>query len=472
MKTPVAVIILIISLSSCKYGSTTERSENGSKPNIILILADDLGYGELGCYGQTKIRTANIDQLARDGMRFTNFYAGNTVCAPSRSCLMLGLHPGHVRNRGNWGFNEEGEKIRVGLKDSDITIAEVLKNEGYNTAMYGKWHLEEPVTPSTWPGNQGFDYYLGAKILSQEEKDRNREAYRKAGYRATSFYPDSLYENGKKVAVQNNLFGERGEYLDDLYIRKAIEFIDTLKEAPFFIYLSLKTPHEPIDIDDDTSYFDAGWPEVERKYAAMISRMDRGVGNLIDFLETKKMMENTVVIFTSDNGPHNEGGHDHEFFNSNGNFRGYKRDYYDGGIRVPMIVRWNNEVPRGSVSNHLGAFWDFMPTLAELAGVPKPGHSDGLSLVPIIKGKQGSEHKYLYWEFNEHGGKQAIISGDWKLIRLDLMKEPYFELFNLQDDPGELKNVAELYPEEVTILKKLMDEAHSPSMEFPLPIDP
>lgn len=436
------------------------RGDDAAKrpPNIVFILADDLGYGDLGCYGQTIIQTSRLDRMAQEGMRFTQAYAGSTVCAPSRCCLMTGLHTGHARVRGN---------ALVPLEPQDVTVAEVLQKAGYRTGLCGKWGLGEPDTSGV-PNRQGFDYFFG--YLNQQH--------------AHNYYPDYLWRNEERVPIPENVQGgkgwasERVRYSHDLIMDEAMQFIEREQAHPFLLYLAVTLPHannerggakgDGMEIPDYGAYADKDWPTPQKGHAAMISRLDSDVGRVLDRLKELGLEENTLVIFTSDNGTHKEGGADPEFFKSSGVLRGYKRDLYEGGIRVPMIARWPGYVPAGAVSDHVCAFWDFLPTAARLAGVDPPTGIDGLSMVPALMGRPNAQpkHDLLYWEFHEGGHKQAVRMGDWKAVRPNT-KAPV-ELYVLSQDPGEAKNVAAEHPELVARAEALFQSCRTPSEEWPV----
>ena len=437
------------------------------KPSIIFILADDLGYGDLGCYGQTRIKTPNLDQLAADGMRFTSFYAGSTVCAPSRCALMTGLHTGHALIRGN---------ATLALRPQDQTVAEVLKPAGYHTALIGKWGLGNPATTGV-PQEKGFDEFLG--YLDQVH--------------AHDYYTDYLWRHdpsGKskpgyegKVEFPQNQGGQKGLYMDDLFTKAGLNFVTVNKPdqfngyRPFFLYLAYTIPHanneedqrsgNGMQVPTDAPYSAEQWPQPEKNKAAMITRMDADIGRLMEKLKELKIDDNTVVFFTSDNGPHKEGGVDPTFFQSSGPFRGIKRDLYEGGIRVPLIVRWPAKIKRGTVSDRVSAFWDILPTAAEMAQAPVPEKLDGLSLLPTLLGKaQTNQHDFLYWEFHERGFQQAARMDDWKAVRPQVGKP--IELYNLKTDPGEKENVAEKNPEVVAKLEAYLKTARTESADWPI----
>ena len=438
------------------------------KPNIIFILADDLGYGDLGCYGQKIIKTPNIDKLAKEGMRFTDHYAGSTVCAPSRCCLMTGYHTGHALIRGN---------ANVPLRPSDVTVAELLKGAGYYTGIIGKWGLGEADSTGI-PNRQGFDYWFG--YLNQRH--------------AHNYYPEYLWKNEEKFMLKNevnHVIGgsdrtpggvatKRVEYSHDLFAADALRFVERNKNGPFFLYLALTIPHanneagnKGMEVPSLGQYADKDWPEPQKAHAAMITRMDGDVGRLMAELKELKLDKDTLVMFSSDNGPHKEGGGDPAFFDSSGPLRGYKRALYEGGIRVPLIARWPGRIKAGSVSHHISAFWDFLPTCCELVGIKAPQGIDGISMLPTLLGKPGEqrEHKYLYWEFHEQGKRQAVRMGDWKGIRQNVAKNPNgpIELYNLKSDIGEKNNVAARHPEIVAKIEAYMKAARTPSEHWPLP---
>jgi arylsulfatase A-like enzyme len=414
-------------------------------PNIIFILADDLGYGDLGCYGQTKIKTPNIDRLAAEGMRFTQFYAGSTVCAPSRSALMTGQHTGHTRVRGN---------EPVPLRPEDITVAEVLQKAGYKTGAVGKWGLGLANTTGT-PNQQGFEEWFG--YLSQTH--------------AHDYYPTQLFRNDAIFTLDSK------QYSHDLFSKIATNFVRVTKYFSFFLYLPYTIPHannelgrktgNGMEVPSDAPYTKENWPQPEKNKAAMITRLDRDVGVLLAQLKKLQIDDNTVIFFTSDNGPHKEGGVKPEFFNSSGGLRGMKRDLYEGGIRVPMIVRWPGKIPAGKVSDQVWAFWDFLPTAAAIARQELPEKIDGISMLPTLLGqKQTNQHEFLYWEFHEKGTKQAVRTGDWKAVRLG-PKEP-LELYNLKDDRAETKNVADRHPEIVSKIENYLAMARTESERWPI----
>jgi arylsulfatase A-like enzyme len=428
------------------------RQAEQARPNIIFIMADDLGYGDLGCYGQQQIQTPRIDRLAAQGLRFLDCYAGSTVCAPSRCCLMTGVHTGHARVRGN---------ALVPLEEADVTVAEMLHDAGYATGIVGKWGLGEPET-SGIPTRQGFDYWFG--YLNQ----RN----------AHNYYPEYLWRNTKKYPLSGNLNNQRQQYTHDLFEEQALAFLRAKHEGPFFLYLPLTIPHannelggktgNGMEVPSDAPYSNRDWPEQQKNHAAMITRMDASVGRIMDLLKELKIDENTIVFFTSDNGPHKEGGADPKFFDSSGPLRGYKRDLYEGGIRVPMIVRWPGHVPADSESRQAWAFWDVLPTLCELAGAETPSNLDGVSVVPALLGDTTvANQRPMYWEFHERGSSQAVRQGQWKAVRVG-GPQAAVELYDLESDLGEQQNVAESHPEVVAKLTGILEASRTESPRWPL----
>ncbi len=441
------------------------------KPNIVFILADDLGYGDLGCYGQQLIKTPNIDKLAADGMRFTQFYAGSPVCAPSRAALMTGLHTGHTAIRGNKGMKPEGQ---YPLPASSFTIAEVLKKGGYVTGDFGKWGLGFVGTEGD-PLRQGFDAFYGYNCQTL----------------AHDFFPEHLWDNKTKVTFPNT--PSRHEvYAGDLINEKALKFIDVNYKKPFFLYLSYTLPHAALQLPAGDKTMESykqqfneqavpvklPWngegyepqPYPHAAYAAMVSRLDSYVGSIMDKLKTFGVDKNTLVIFSSDNGPHKEGGNEPNFFNSNGGLRGIKRDVFEGGIRVPMIACWPGVVKPGSVSNYVGAFWDFLPTFAEIAGQRPPENIDGVSILQTLQSKKNQpEHKFLYWEFYEEGGKQAVRMGKWKGVRLKVFEnaDAPVQLYDLETDVKETNDIAAKNPAIVNEIKKIMQQSHVENNVFP-----
>ncbi len=443
------------------------------RPNIIFILADDLGYGDLGCYGQTKIKTPNLDRLAAEGMRFTDFYAGSTVCAPSRCALMTGLHTGHCLIRGN---------AKVALREQDVTVASILKDSGYFTGLIGKWGLGNEGTTGV-PQRQGFDEFAG--YLDQTHAHNYYTDYLwRYDPRASGDTPEADVSKGRRpMVLPENQGLEKKLYIPDLLANASLQFIKLNKQTqlnhfrPFFLEFATIIPHanneearrsgNGMQVPSDAPYSDEPWPQAEKNKAAMIARLDADVGRLLDTLQQLKMDEDTVVFFSSDNGPHKEGGVDPEFFKSSGPFRGIKRDLYEGGIRVPLIVRWPGKIKPGQVNHGVFAFWDFLPTAAEIAQVKPPRDIDGISFLPSLLGKaQTNQHAALYWEFHERGFQQAARVGDWKAVRLKAGGP--IELYNLKADPGEKNNVADQNPQVVAKMEAYLKSARTESEHWPV----
>ncbi|MFC1636741.1 arylsulfatase [Planctomycetota bacterium] len=452
-------------------GCTNSLHQDGGrstkdKPNIIFIMADDLGYGDLGCYGQTQIKTPHIDRLATQGMRFTDHYAGSTVCAPSRCSLMTGLHTGHTYVRGNREIKPMGQ---LPLLPDTVTIPKVLKKAGYATALIGKWGLGGPGSTGI-PNKQGFDHFFG--YLCQRH--------------AHNYYPEFLFRNEDRIRLLGNKIAnprldgagvavERGQYSHDMIAREALQFIETNKDQPFFLYLAVTIPHanneagrKGMEVPDYGIYTDRDWPEPQKGHAAMISRLDGDLGRIMETLRKSGIDKKTLVLFTSDNGPHREGGANPEFFDSNGPLRGNKRDLYEGGIRVPLIARWPGKVKPGTVSYHVSAFWDFLPTFTELAGVKHLPSGDGISMLPTLMGKPAKQkqHEFLYWEFHERGSKQAVRMSDWKAVRFGAGDK--LELFNLKKDLGEEHDIADRHPDIVAKMEDYLKTARTESQFWSL----
>jgi arylsulfatase len=458
-------------------------------PNIILIMADDLGYAELGCYGQKKIKTPNIDALARNGMRFTQFYSGAPVCAPARCMLMTGKHSGHAYIRNNGDYKDpdglgaklgwEGFRGNNPLAASEVTIAELLQARGYATGAIGKWGLGNFGTSGD-PNEQGFDFFYGYTC--------QRHAH--------SHYPKFLWNNGQKELLDGNQVTTGKTHSQERFTAEAIKFLRAQRAEPFFLYLPLTIPHVSIHVPDAelAAYEDLPERDYEHRdgytphprphagYAAMVSYLDKAVGEILAELDALELTDNTIVLFTSDNGPtHGRvGGADSDFFESSGPLRGRKGSVYEGGIREPLIVRWPGKIKAGSESDHVAAFWDMLPTLCEFGDVDAaklPRDIDGISFAPTLLGKpEQKSHAFLYWEFPAYGGQQALRAGDWKLVRTEMQqtKGPIkSQLYNLADDIGEAKDLAAERPEIVTRLEIMMQNAREPSALFPFKaIDP
>ena len=453
--------IASMALPGCLNDTGKTVNEN-KHPNIIYILVDDLGYGDLGCYGQKRIKTPSLDKMADEGMRFTQHYSGSTVCAPSRCCLMTGYHTGHALVRGN---------ARVPLRPDDVTVAKTMKQAGYTTGLVGKWGLGEADSTGI-PNKQGFDYFYG--YLNQRH--------------AHNYYPKFLWKNEQKVNLRNEVkyphsrhvkeFGgvsaNKLDYSHDFMTQEALAFVERNKQNPFFLYIAYTIPHanneagkKGMEVPDYGIYKDKDWPEPQKGHAAMITRMDGDVGKLFALIKKLGIDDNTLVMFTSDNGPHREGGNNPDFNNSSGPLRGIKRDLYEGGIRVPMIARWPGKVKSNSTNNHISAFWDILPTCAELAGAKTPDGIDGISFTTTLLGRndQQKQHEFLYWEFHERGSKQAIRMGDWKAVSFC---QSHTELYNLKDDLGEKNNLAAKYPDIVKKAEQYMKASNTPSTHWPL----
>ncbi len=447
-----------------------KRLAGPGQPNIIFILADDLGYGDLGCYGQRVIQTPNIDRMAAEGMLFTDAYAGSTVCAPSRCSLMTGLHTGHTYVRGNKEAKPMGQ---LPLREGTVTVPKLLQERGYRTALIGKWGLGGPGSSGT-PNKQGFDYFFG--YLCQRH--------------AHNYYPEFLFRDDRRVPLPNEVAGDREDgagsatekvqYSHDLFAQEALQFIEENQQVPFFLYLAMTIPHanneagrQGMEVPSYGLYADEDWPDAQKGHAAMITRMDGDVGRLLDKLRELDLDNDTLVFFASDNGPHKEGGADPNFFDSNGPLRGTKRDLYEGGIRIPLIARWPGKIEAGSGTDHVCAFWDFLPTCCDIAGAVPPDDTDGFSILPTLIGRPDHqrEHRYLYWEFHEQGKKQAVRMGRWKGVRLNVARDPDgpIELYDLKTDLGETTNIADQHPEIVQQIASTMAKAHRPSELWPFP---
>lgn len=419
------------------------------KPNIVLLLADDLGYGDLTSYGQKQIATPNLDRLAAEGMRFTQAYSGSTVCAPSRCCLFTGKHTGHAFIRGNMPT-----AVDLGLRSEDVTIAEVLKRAGYRTGLFGKWALGQIGSPG-YSLDKGFDESVS--FFSQTA--------------AHNYYPEHIADGRQVRLMKGNMGTQKSDYAPDYFTQRALDFVRKSTE-PFFLYWPTTIPHannemgrdtgNGMEVPSDQPYTDQPWPQVEKNFAAMVTRMDADLGQLLELVKGT----DTLILFSSDNGPHREGGHDPNFFDSNGPLRGIKRDLYEGGIRVPFIAYWPGKIKPG-VSDQPLAFWDLLPTLAEIVGQPAPAGIDGTSMLPTLLGRGAQrQHEYLYWEFHERGFAQAIRMNQWKGVRKT--GQAKLELYDLSSDPGETRNVAEANPAIAKKLLAYMELAHTDSKEFPV----
>jgi len=466
----VSIVFLLVFISGPWWVRDDGGMANqaGLRPNVLLIQADDLGYGDLSAYGQARFSTPHLDRLAREGTRFTQYYAGSTVCAPSRAALMTGFHTGHGWIRGNGGPTGD-----VPLRDEDVTIAEVLRTAGYRTALVGKWGLGHSGT-SGLPHRQGFDYSFG--FLDQ------RHAHRQL--------TDHLWRNGERASAD-----VRADYVSGLFTGEAAEFVSQADPRPFFLYLNYTVPHAELQAPaEDVAPFKGRFAEkpfansaADAKltgsrpdipslgyrsqptpfaaFAAMITRMDRDIGSLTELIRSRGSERQTLVVFTSDNGPHQEGGADPVYFKSSGGLRGIKRDLYEGGIRVPMIAWWPGTIPAGRVSDHVWAHWDVLPTLAEIAGAKPPAGVDGMSMARALRGQTQPTHSFLYWEFHERGFQQAVRMGRWKAVRLK--PESPLELYDLHADPHEQRDVAALHRDMVAKIEAYLRTARTPSDRWP-----
>ena len=470
-KVIISLLVLLPLLYNCK---NNETNRTASTPNIVYILADDLGYGDLSCYGQTHFKTPNIDKMASEGMIFTQHYAGCTVCAPSRSSLMTGQTTGHTPIRGNKEVQPEGQWP---IPDSTFTIAEMLKQVGYVTGGFGKWGLGYPGSEGE-PNKQGFDEFFGYNCQRL----------------AHNYYPSYLWHNNQKVILEGNSGNKFEEYAAEMIHQQALQFIEKNKDKPFFLYYPSTIPHAELllpekNLNEFRGKFlpekefigaepgDEGFrtgsygtqPESHAAFAAMITLLDKQVGEVLDKLKELGLEKNTIVMFSSDNGPHLEGGADPDYFDSNGPLKGYKRDLYEGGIREPMIAWWPGTIQAGKKSDHVSAFWDIMPTIAELTGTTAPGNIDGISFLPSLLNKEGQkDHDYMYWEFHEQGGRKALRKGNWKMVQYNVLnpEKTTSELYDLSKDIGEENNVAAENPEVVNELMKLMHSARTESEVF------
>lgn len=467
--------ILVGLLGVMSFGaSSVQAVETETKPNIVVILADDMGYGDVGVYGQQDISTPRLDQMAKEGVQFTQFYAGSNVCGPSRASLMTGKHMGHARIRGN--------KNEYPLRDEDITVAEVLKQAGYHTGVIGKWGLGDEGSTGT-PDKQGFDFFYG--FLNHVH--------------AHNHFPEWLWRNNKKEYLNNKvqqfelsygtypgevaLPGHRNDYADHFIFNESLKFIErnAKSEMPFFLYINPVIPHangeakfadwtngDGMEVPDHGEYTDRRWPNPQKGFAAMLNILDNGVGSVLDKLKELGIDDNTIVIFTSDNGPHKEGGHIPEYFDSNGQYTGIKRDLTEGGVRIPMIAWGPGMLAKGVVSEHIGYFGDFLSTAADLANVEIDNKQfDSVSFAPTLLGSPSAQIKneFLYWEDYFGRGGQSIRQDNWKAIR-EPIHTGKIALYNLSIDPSESVNVANEYPEVVARMANLMDISHTPDPDW------
>ncbi len=433
-----AALASSLAASSCGSGRL-EAPER--PPNIVFLMLDDLGYADFGCYGGEKIQTPNVDRLAAESLRFTDCYAGGAVCAPSRSVLMTGRHTGHTSVRANAGT--------APILPEDITVGEVLQQAGYTTGVFGKWGLGDAHTTGE-PQRQGFDESFG--YLHQ--------------IHAHSYYPEFLWKNGEKYLLPGNAGDGQEQYSADIIFEESVEFVRRHRDRPFFLYGAYTLPHGRYEVPDNAPYTDKDWPEVEKNYAAMVTRADRQIGRMLEVLRELGLEEDTIVFVNSDNGGTQSRD---EFFDCNGPLRGYKGDVYEGGIRVPMMVRWAGKTDAGRVSDVPWAFWDFMPTAAEIAGVSAPDQIDGVSVLPVIIGSSQPVHEHLYWEHHRFSRtlgaldpdsmQQAARGGEWKAV-IPSPGAP-LELYNLEEDIGERNNIAADHPRVAAELADYMSSART-----------
>lgn len=459
--------LLVICLSALPGSATSDQ------PNIVFILADDLGYGDLSCYGQTHFKTPHLDQLASEGMRFTQHYSGSTVCAPSRSVLITGLHTGHTPIRGNKEIQPEGQHP---LPAETKTLAKQLQSAGYATGVFGKWGLGYPGSEGE-PLAQGFDRFYGYNC-------------QRLGHH---YYPLHLWDDSEQIELSDNADGANGQYAPHLIHQETLAFIEEHQAEPFFCFVASIIPHAeliapeelmtkhlgrygeevPYAGTDDGPMFRLGpyqsQSHPKAAFAAMVELLDQQVGDIVATLERLGLRENTLIIFSSDNGPAMEGGADPSYFNSNGGLRGIKRDLYEGGIRVPMIASWPGRITANSESDHVSAFWDYFPTFTAAAGLPVPPGLDGISFLPtLLERSPQNQHDHLYWEFHEGGGRVAIRQGKWKGVRYNVLQAPDgpLELYNLSTDPAETTDIAHQHPTLVQRLNELLRESRVPSPVF------
>jgi arylsulfatase A len=486
----IGLVSFLLILSGCgdQVESDSQAVTELSPPNIIYILADDLGYGDIAAFGGEYIQTPNLDRMADEGMKFTDHYSGSTVCAPARSVLMTGLHTGRTPIRGNREVMPIGQHP---LPEGTVTLPGLLQEAGYATGGFGKWGLGYPESEGM-PSLQGFDIFFG--FLGQR--------------RAHFYYPEFLFRDVRgqeleRVYLEGNEVVDdperrpgsgrpvsAGQYAPDVKHEEALAFMEENRDHPFFLYIPSQIPHASLEVPEEylQYYLDENGesifeeehipqghyvdqPMPKAYYAAMVTYLDHQVGDIMEKLMELGIAENTLIIFTSDNGSYSEGGYHYSMLNSNAPFRGGKRDLYEGGIRVPTIAWWPGTVEAGSISGHISGFQDMMPTFSELAGIDSPEETDGLSMVPTLTG-QGTQqvHDYLYWEFHEQGGKQAVRKGDWKAVRLNVRenRNSPIELYNLADDPAEVNDISGEYPEIAEEMDRLIRESHVPSDVFPL----
>ncbi len=436
--------------------------KNDTRPNIVLLLADDLGYNELGSYGQKIIKTPHIDSLAKKSMMFTDFYAGSPVCSPSRAVLLTGKSSSHVSIRGNAAFIRDSVWRQIALDKNEYTLGEMFKEAGYQSAFVGKWHLDTADQPETWAFSHGFDF------AAQEQWGGSTDKYKNPG----------LWLNGNEEQLPYNFI--KHDCKDAFYTDTAFKFLEEKSnEKPFFLFMSYRAPHSfEGPIRDTLWYSKEDWPKVEQAQAAKITLQDQQVGRLLEKLESMNELDNTVILYTSDNGAHfnhdNVNGHQLEFFDSNGNLRGGKRDLYEGGLRVPLIVYWKNRIIPGSKTNHISGFRDIMTTFAEIIGIEKPLHNRGISFLPTLLNQKQKKHEFLNWEFqlsgsfqelHDGGFRQSVRLGDFKALRNGINSKT--EVYNLKEDESETNDIANLHPKIVKKAEQIFLSERSDTFGFP-----
>jgi arylsulfatase A-like enzyme len=455
----ISIFALIFSGCQNKSQKVMLSEDEGKQPNILFLLADDMGYGELGCYGQETIETPVLDNLAKQGMRFTEFYAGNAVCSPSRAVLLTGKSSSFNTIRGNSGHYSDDRWMRVALKKDEITMAEMLREAGYQTGFVGKWHLDNPRDVSTWAYNRGFDF-------AAQEQWGSR-------FGGIQYDEQMHWINGKQDSVYYHV--NEWECKDEFRTNLAFDYLDKIdSKKPFFLFMSYRAPHgHERSIGNNELYMDKGWPAKERLHAAKITLLDKQIGRMLEKLKQMGELENTLVLFTSDNGPHHE-GHDHEYFNSNGDLKGFKRDMYEGGIRVPLIAYWKGKITPNLTTNHMAGFQDLMPTFAEVAGIEIPKQSNGISILPVLNGEKQEKHKSLNWEFQldgwgrkmpKGGFRQSARIDNWKGVRYGINSKT--ELYDLSKDISETNNIASDHSEIVEKMNQIFEEERTETEGFP-----
>ena len=451
----IKTLILAFFLVSCSQ-------KNDTRPNIVLLLSDDLGYNELGSYGQKIIKTPNIDSLAKKSMMFTDFYAGSPVCSPARAVLLTGKSSSHVSIRGNAAFIRDSVWKQIALDKNEYTLGEMFKEAGYQSAFIGKWHLDTADQPETWAFSHGFDF------AAQEQWGGSTDKYKKQG----------LWLNGNEELLPYDF--NNHDCKDAFYTDTAFKFLEKKSnDKPFFLFMSYRSPHSfEGPIRDTLWYSKEDWPKVEQAQAAKITLQDQQVGRLLEKLESMNELDNTIVLYTSDNGAHfnhdNVNGHQLEFFDSNGNLRGGKRDLYEGGLRVPLIAYWKNKIIPGSKTNHISGFRDVMTTFAEITGIEKPSHNNGISFLPTLLNMKQKKHEFLNWEFQlsgsfqelpDGGFRQSVRIGDFKAVRYGINSNT--EVYNLINDESETNDISNLHPEIVEKAEQIFLSERSDTFGFP-----